>query len=292
MAFYTPVAEDRFESTEYTRGPWDAGTQHAGPPAALLGRAVEAKARPQMRVTRLTFDIARPVPIGPLHVTASVVREGRSAMVVEAAIEPYMRCTALLIRTEAEIVPQTAEPAPPRLDGAEPAPPCLDGAEPAPPRLDGAEPRSFFPVPYAVGYHTAMEVRFSTGSFREPGPATAWMRMRVPLVEGEPPSPLSRVLVAADSGNGISNVLDFRDYLFVNPDLTVHLVRYPAGEWVCLRSVTAIDDSGIGLADTELFDERGRLGRGVQSLLVGPRRPAASPPAGSRPVTSPLPAPT
>lgn len=253
MAFYRRVAEDRFESSEHTRGPWDAGAQHAGPPAALLGRAVEAKARPDMRVARITFDIPRPVPVGPLHVTASVLRQGRSVMVVEAAVEPYMRCTALLIRTSEKAAPDSGPIAPPGLDAAV------------------AEP--FFPVPYQEGYHTAMEVRFGEGSFLAPGPATAWMRMRIPLVDDEAPSPLTRVLVAADSGNGVSNVLDFREYLFVNPDLTVHLVRYPVGEWVCLQAVTSIDGAGIGLADTALYDERGRIGRCAQSLLVGPRRP-------------------
>ena len=252
MAFYLPVAEDRFESTAHTRGPWDAASQHAGPPAALLGRAVEAKAGRQMRVTRLTFDIARPVPIAPLTVTASVVRKGRSVMVVEAAIEPYMRCSALLIRTLENAAPDS----------------CPSPA----PSLSDAEGKPFFPVPYEVGYHTAMEVRFTAGSFLDPGPATAWMRMRVPLVEGEQPSPLVRVLAAADSGNGVSNVLDFQEYLFVNPDLTVHLFRYPAGEWVCLQAVTSIDGVGIGLADTALYDEQGQIGRSAQSLLVNPRR--------------------
>jgi hypothetical protein len=77
MAFYEPLADGRFRSTEHTRGPWDAAAQHAGPPAALLGRAVESVARPDVRVARLTFDIARPVPLGVLEVTTSVVREGR-----------------------------------------------------------------------------------------------------------------------------------------------------------------------------------------------------------------------
>jgi hypothetical protein len=251
MAFYLPMDEDRFESTEWTRGPWDAGTQHAGPPAALLGRAVEAMARPRMRVARLTFDIARPVPIAPLTVTTSTVREGRSVMVIQAAIEPYMRCTALLIRTADGEVPQAGTV--------------------AAPQLDGAEDKPFFPVPYRVGYHTAMEVRFTAGSFLQRGPATAWLRMRVPLVEGEQPSPLTRVLVAADSGNGVSNVLDFGEYLFVNADLTVHLLRYPLGEWVCLDAATSIDGCGIGLADTALHDEHGHIGRSAQSLYVARR---------------------
>lgn len=251
MAFYVPAGGGRYESTDLTRGPWDASAQHAGPPAALLGRAVEAMARPGMQVARLTFDIARPVPITVLDVTAAVVREGRSVMVVQAAIEPYMRCTALLIRTSSEVAPQvtTADPL----------------------RLEDAVSKPFFPVPYEDGYHTAMEFRFSAGSFLEPGPATAWVRMRVPLVEGEQPSPLSRVLVAADSGNGVSSALDFQRYLFINPDLSVHLLRYPAGEWVCLHAATAIDGAGIGLADTALHDERGQIGRSAQSLLVGPR---------------------
>lgn len=251
MAFYIPAGEDRFESTELTRGPWNAGAQHAGPPAALLGRAVEAKARPGMQVARVTFDIARPVPIAAHQVTASVVREGRSVMVVQAAIEPYIRCTALLIRTSEQVAPDTGTN--------------------TPLRLRDAVSKPFFPVPYEVGYHSAMEFRFSAGSFLEPGPATAWMRMRVPLVEGEQPSPLSRVLIAADSGNGVSSVLDFDNYLFVNADLTVHLFRYPAGEWVCLDAATSINGAGIGLADTGLHDEHGPIGRAAQSLVVGPR---------------------
>ena len=256
MAFYSQVAQDRFESSENTRGPWDPGSQHAGPPAALLGRAVEKAveklARPDMRVTRLTFDINRPVPITQLTVTGSVRREGRSVMVVEAAIEPYIRCTALLIRTLEQAAPQI-------------------GAEP-PPSFGDAVSKPFFSVEYGTGYHTAMEVRFTSGAFMERGPAQAWMRARIPLVDGEPFSPLCRVLVAADSGNGISNVLDFREHVFIIPDLTVHLSRYPVGDWVCLQASTSIEAEGIGLADTALFDQQGRIGRGVQSLFVNPRQ--------------------
>ena len=99
-------------------------------------------------------------------------------------------------------------------------------------------PASFFPTGESVGYHTAMEVRFVSGGFTELGPATAWLRMRQPLVGDEPPSPLQRVLVAADVGNGISAAVDFRRFVFVNVDLTVQLERLPEGEWVCVDAVT------------------------------------------------------
>ena len=145
----------------------------------------------------------------------------------------------------------------------------LEAADEAPPvPAEGAE-RDFFATGQDVGYHTAMEYRFLRGGFLEPGPATVWMRSRVPLVAGEAPSALDRVLVAADSGNGVSAALDHRRFLFINTDLSVHLLRMPVGEWVCLEATTYVD--GVGLADTVLWDERGRIGRAAQTLLVRAR---------------------
>ncbi|WP_225884842.1 thioesterase family protein [Streptomyces sp. fd1-xmd] len=249
----------RFAATEYTRGPWDAGSQHAGPPAALLGRAVEERpgARTDMRIARITYEILRPVPIGELEVTTAVLRSGRSTEVVEAAIgpvgaAPVMLARALRIRVAEESVPAVVSG--PQL--------------PAPGEV---EVTPFFPVPWETGYHSAMETRFTEGAFVEPGPGTCWMRMKVPLIAGEETRPLDRVLVAADSGNGISAVMDFGRYVFVNSDLTVHLHRHPVGEWACVQARTHVDAAGIGLADAQLHDEKGPIGRSAQSLYVAPR---------------------
>ena len=146
---------------------------------------------------------------------------------------------------------------------------AVAGESPPPP--DAAEPGEFFPTGQDVGYHTAMDYRFVAGRFMEPGPATVWMRMRVPLVAGEEPSPLVRVMTAADSGNGVSAALDWRQFLFINVDLSVHLHRLPTGEWVCLDAVTLPEETGLGLADALLRDERGRIGRAAQTLLVDKR---------------------
>jgi hypothetical protein len=116
-----------------------------------------------------------------------------------------------------------------------------------------------------------MEYRFVRGAFTEPGPATVWMRMRRPLVAGEEPTALQRVLIAADTGNGVSSVLDWRRFLFINVDLTVQLERMPFGEWVCLDAVTRPQGSGVGCSDTVLRDRRGRIGRALQTLLVAAR---------------------
>ena len=249
-AFYTREGV-RFVPSESTRGPWDPGAQHAGPPAALLGRAIErCEPRDDMHVGRVTLEILAPVPLAPLETYARVVRPGRSVELLEASLTgpdgEVMRATAWRLQAGQVGTSSTSDAKPP-------------GAE-------RGLSRDFFPTGQDMGYHTAMEYRFIAGAFLEPGPATVWLRMRVPLVAGEDPSPLERVLVAADSGNGVSAALDYKRYLFINTDLSVHLLRPAVGEWVCLDAITHVD--GLGLADTALWDERGRIGRAAQTLLV------------------------
>jgi hypothetical protein len=51
----------------------------------------------------------------------------------------------------------------------------------------------------------------------------------------------------------------------------VYLHRPPAGEWVCLDATTIPQPSGIGLADSALYDENGPIGRSLQSLVLARR---------------------
>jgi hypothetical protein len=121
------------------------------------------------------------------------------------------------------------------------------------------------------GYLSAMEWRAAHGGLGAPGPAAVWARMRHPLVPDEEPGPLERVLATADSGNGVSWELDLSRWLFINPELTVHLHREAVGEWICLDAQTAISTGGAGLATSVLSDASGPVGVGAQSLLVAPR---------------------
>lgn len=249
---------DAFVATELTRGPWSPDHQHGGPPAALLGRAIEScEPRAGSRISRITFEILRPIPIDRFEVAVRMARPGRSVELLEAELshggEPVMLARAWRIRTQADVAPEVL---------ADADPPAAPG---------GAAETPFFPGAPPVGYHSAMEVRFVEGRWTEQGPAAAWFRIRGTLVAGEPLSPLTRVLAAADSANGISASLDFGKHLFINPDLTVQLHRYPEGEWVCLDAVTRIAPDGIGSSDAALWDERGRIGRVAQSLFVSGR---------------------
>ncbi|MDQ6747994.1 MAG: thioesterase family protein, partial [Candidatus Dormibacteraeota bacterium] len=144
------------------------------------------------------------------------------------------------------------------------------GTVPAPPPLPAPEQGSALEgvEAWGRGLIRALDVRVVRGNMLQPGPAAAWFRYRGPVIEGMAVTPLQRVVTAADFGNGLSGVLDFRTHLYINPDLTVYLHRYPRGEWVGLDSVSWIHDHGVGLAESQLWDEFGPIGRSLQSLLV------------------------
>jgi hypothetical protein len=245
----------RFNATELTRGPWSPDHQHAGPPAALLACMLERGLPPRMAIARLTVELLRPLPIGPLQVSVQALRAGRKVQWFAADLAGadgavLARAHALCIRTVPLRLPVRGDPV----------------VDPVPAPADSA-PFQFDFFTGDEGYHTGMELRLARGEFGS-GRVAMWMRMRVPLIEGEEPSPLQRVMIAADSGNGVSMALSPAKFSFVNPDLTVYLHRPPVGEWVCLDARTILQENGIGLADTRLLDEHGPIGRSAQSLVV------------------------
>jgi hypothetical protein len=256
-SFYEPLdaTGERWRATVHTTGPWDAAAQHGGPPSALLGRAVERLApREDMVVVRASVELLGPVPVAEVTLRARVARPGRSVELLEAVLSAGARDVA---RLSAWRVRRTQDAA-------------VASRAPAAPPLPVDETRDIAPQGWVDGYLSAVEWRVVVGGFAKPGPCTAWTRLRHPLVPDEQPSPLQRVLAVADSGNGLSQELGV-DWLFINPELTVHLHREAVGEWVCVDAVTTVSPGGAGLATTRLSDEQGPLGVGAQALLVAPR---------------------
>jgi hypothetical protein len=255
-AFYLPTSEPEvFTSTESTVGPWDPRLQHGGPPSALLARAVETTAASWPgTVVRMAVEILGPVPVAELTVRSAVTRSGRSVELIEAELAAEGRIAAKArawrIRTNELELPDS-----------------VPGPEAAPAFPTDAEPLPVFAAPFLQ----AMELRSASGSWLEAGAASCWFRQQIPLVAGEAPSGLQRLMAVADCGNGLSNVLPFEGWMFINPDLTVHLERYPQGEWICLEAASAIDPGGFGLARSTLYDRSGAVARGAQSLFVSTR---------------------
>lgn len=255
-SFYRRLDDDSFEATEWTRGPWSPQHQHAGPPSALVAGRLDEMLDDSFRVVRMAIEVTRPVPIGKLRLERSFRREGRSVRAMMGLL--FDEQGKLVLTADALAIAQT------ELDVAT-IRPTMDEKLPA--DSTDVEFPFFDPGP---GYAAAMELRFGRGSFGE-GDVMAWMRMRIPLLPGIDPSPLERVMAAADSSNGVSQRLSTKEYSFLNPDLAVTLHRPAEGEWIGLGARTDLDQRGIGVADARLYDEHGPIGRGVQTLLIRAR---------------------
>jgi Thioesterase-like superfamily len=248
------IADGQIVATEFARGPWDANAQHGGAPAALMSRAFErlAPVDDGLVIARLTIELLRPVPLGPLQVSTELARPGKRVQLLDGAIHTpegveVVRARAVRVRA-AEVDAGASEPAPP-------------GPEHGRPNDFRRDELPRFPV-------DAMEIRFVERSFYELGPSTAWFRLRMPLVEGESPSGLQRLAAAADFPNGIATEVPWGEYVFINPDLTIYVEREPVGEWVCLSARMRVVRGGAGFSEAVLYDTRGRVGRSLQSLYV------------------------
>ena len=255
-SFFLRHDDDFFEATRWTRGPWNPMHQHAGPPSALVAGRLAEMLDDSFRIVRMAVEVTRPVPVGKLRLERSFRREGRNVRAMMGLL--FDERGKLVMTTDALAIAEVPLDAPLRA-------PLMD--EPLPADSTEAEFPFFDAEPC---YAAAMELRFARGTFGE-GDVMAWMRMRKPLLAGETPSPLERVMAAADSGNGVSQRLSTREYTFLNPDLAVTLHRPAQGEWIGLAARTDMDARGIGIADTRLYDEHGPIGRGVQTLLIRKR---------------------
>ena len=262
---------DRYAPTPLTRGPWDPRAMHGGAPSALFAHACEQHdPGPADFVARVTVELLRPVPLTPLTLKVRTIRPGRKVQWLEAALldaddREMARATVLRLRTTDVDVEGSVGIV------ADPPPPVGAGA---PPPFFGTGD---------IGFWSANDVRIARGNWIEPGPGIAWLRLRCPVVAGEPLSPCARVAAAADFGSGVGNPLRYTQASGINADLTISLHRHPAGEWICLESGAWVNPLGVGLATTRLHDERGPIGQAAQTLLVEPIAVRPSPAARREP---------
>ena len=251
------VDGDRVVTSPNAAGPWNAGMQHGSAPAALVVWAAEAIPTPRpMRIARVTIDLMRPVPMTALTLQSEVVRQGRNiqlcAIRLLAGDVVVAGATVLKIKAQALALPPGVEDQPVMLPGP-------DQSQP--------EPADFSSSPFVTG----MSLRAARGRFGVPGPGAIWYRVDRPLVDGSPVSQAMRAVVAADFCNGTSAALDFRQWTFINADLTVSFARQPRGEWILIDAESLIGPDGAGLATARLADQHGYFGRAVQSLVIEKR---------------------
>lgn len=255
----------RLLPSELTRGGWSDDAQHGSPPSGVLARAIEmVPTSAPMIVARLTIDLFRAVPLVPLVVETNVLRDGRRIQVVEARLVAedveVGRAVALKIRQSSVDLPGAGNAGE---EVFEPGPDELS-------ELDWAD--QFGLTSDLTRFHTdAVEIRSVDRSFATGQRGRSWFRLRYPLVAGEELTPFQRVATMADVSNGNSSALDPREWLFVNPDITIYLHRLPVGEWVAMDSVSRQSPDGHGVTDTLLFDTSGPIGRVLQAQLLDRR---------------------
>jgi hypothetical protein len=275
VALFEPAGDGRWAPTELARGPWDDRHCHGGPVGALLTRAVEGiDDDPEWHLARLSIELLRPVPVGlPLSIATEIERPGRKVSLVAARLtldDPagagpggteVARVRALRIRRRVDPLPEGTV----HVDDPPPGHPETSPWTPA-------EWRSEWRFPAGGAFHSdGCEHRYISGGVSVPGPVEVWIRLTVGVVPDEEPSAAQRVAAAADFGNGVSAGIAADGYSYINPDLTIHLARPLLGVWVGMRSATDYGDgsSGVGYAESALYDVDGRIGRSVQSLLIG-----------------------
>lgn len=248
----------RATATPFSAGPWDPTMQHGGAPSALVARAAEQfpAARP-MRVVRMTVDLLRPVPVATLDIETEVVREGKKIQLLQIRLladgKECVRASVLKLRDEPQDLPDH------------------EGFRPLtfePPAEDAPRSQGFGNM---HGFGSGMSAQIVRGEWGKPGAAAVWFRAERPMVNGEETSPLMRAALTADFSNGVSSVLDFQNWTFINGDLSVSFARQPVGKWMLLDAETWVGDSGGAIAFARLADCKGYFGRSVQSVLIEPR---------------------
>jgi len=257
-----------FTPTAWAGSPWSEGLQHGGPVNALFALALEeAAAESGLRIVRLTVDLFRPVPRVPLELDWRFIRKGRRLGNVEARLslpgsdEPISRATGVLLRP------------------SEGAPSTWRNTPPPHPDLDQLEAVEFMPKAYRSqvpeGFHWSFEVRMGSDAH---GPA-AWITTPLDLLPGRAMSPIERSAAVADLTFGLSGRSLMRERIvdvdawrvpMINTDTTIYWERPPVGDWFGFRNALLTDHEGIGLAEVDLSDSRGRLGRSLQAMLSNP----------------------
>ena len=257
-SFYQHLADGRFESSTRTAGPWGPEAQHAGPPSALLARQFSRYGEiGDKRIASISIDILSPVPISPLEIRMRVDKPGRRVELLSGEIRAgdkvVMAARAWRVLKAPDDVPNIGS-------RAQLPEPVSSG--------DGVG-REVMPGAYTGGYLSAVEWLQAPEEEGKPvnEARSAWIRPLVPLVEGESITGTELAMLTADSGSGVHVPIDPFHHQGINCTLHVAFVREPEGDRVGLESRTSVVPGGCGLTSTTLYDRRGVIGTGTQSLL-------------------------
>jgi hypothetical protein len=247
---------EHFVPTLLTTGPWRSDAMHGGAPSALIGDLVTAAVEEGEQVARVQIDLERPVPLEPL---VGVVRRRQvSRRIAHLGIElssdtgRAVSASALLMRKESISVVAQERSLPPWPDDLAP--------------MDWSH---LYPGPSPMFVRDAVDHRVVRGGYGVPLPSAAWLRLTVPVIDGEESCGLSQLLAIADFGSPLSQTDALEPGLaLINVDVNVTVFRNPVGPWFYLDATGHVGEGGIGLAVTQVSDLDGMLGVITQSQIT------------------------
>ncbi len=255
-AYLTALGGGRYLPSEHAGGAWQPGELHFAPLGGLLTHAIErhraAAGGSPLVLCRIAFDILGFLALDEIAVRVDTRRPGRTIELTEATASIAGRDVAVA-RTWHSVACDTGAVA----GGA---------AAPLPPP-EQAHAAAFDPA-WGGGFVRSLELRQAGDA--APGRSTAWVTSPLELLEGEAASPLARWLGLVDVVNGVAVRATPDAWMFPNLDLTVHLLREPAGPWLGLDTTVAFGATGQGITAAALHDERGHVGLAMQTLTVRP----------------------
>ena len=254
---------DYFIPSENASSPWGPTLLHGAATSGLIGYAVEQAAdTDKMQLARLTIDMFRPVPRDRLNMTTRTLRQGRKIHVIEISLlcsdVEVCRATAVLLVKSPLDVPAHGIPTVKKPEGP-------DGIIARSIRSAGMEEMEKLPP----GFHNVMEIRSADNSFGE-GIGTVWIRIPSRIVAGVDNTPLMTIAAISDLGNGMSQLRIDEDTGIINADISMHLYRMPRGDWICVDAQTKVETTGVGIVETQLFNQFGIIGMVNQACLASP----------------------
>ena len=202
---------------------------------------------PALPCARLTFDLWRPAGLRAFGLATEMLRDGRKAKTMQMRLTDgeieIGRCTALLTAQGSE------SPADPfsKADGVDAAP------------ESGSPPPAF--AQKWSRYFQNVSVRLIEGALEKPGPRRHGCGLMFPWSRVKPTRRCCKAVQAADFSSGVGQIVDMREWTFINPEISLYFFRPPEGKWILIRSRTRAGANGAGLTTATLSDARARLRR-------------------------------
>lgn len=247
-----------FIPTPLAHGPWSARLLHGGATGGLMAHVLErCQPNPDMCMVRSTLDMFRPVPMVPLRVASTVLREGKRLQMLEATLyaedQAVARSVAIRMKTADVDVPEKHQAMSPLPEGPE-------GLQEIKLTVNDGDSRP-------AGLNANLEVRRISG-FDGQGEGCAWFRVPVPVVAGINNTPFTHLGIVSDFGNGLAQLFLPGTFGMINGDINLYFYREPVGEWLALKSKAAMSSKGVGVVNTEIYDTQGPVAQCQQAVMV------------------------